>query len=775
MKNIKTFWELISGECPSSEEREDEYIINIPIIQRDYAQGRQSEEQKRDLFLQELFDHLDKPKHIHLDFIYGRVERQDKKLVFFPIDGQQRLTTLYLLHWYIGLKEGIKENQNEDFMKLKNFIYETRLSSRYFCESLIEKDIVLPRVKEDTIDSVITSSYWFRDSWKSDPTVKSMLVMLQAIHSTFFQTKEFWPRLTKKRLITFHVLDMGERGFKLKDELYIKMNARGKGLTDFEDFKADLVSWMEEDNKNNDEAKSEYYLSISRKIDNDWTDFFWQKTKEYIDKRVDPLFIRLIYRYFFLKYIFPLKNKSSSAIEEEDGYDILYHEKEYQNFKVFKNILKDNPDLINNFETFFDELVEHWEDIRESSIPSWYRNEENKPSFLKGNKRTFLNKKFEQKDRVVFLAIVLFLEQKKDFKYFKQWLRVVWNIVENSNINNAESMIGAMKLIKELSQYANDIYVNLAEKGDKIKSGFSEIAVAEEIEKSRYINDDPIWESEFIKAEEHPFFKGAISFIIDDNMTLEIFKHRREMGFNIFDENGINKVYRSDGHIFLRALISRYATWDIIRKNFTDTNKHGPYLKKMLATDEVVKKAIIEWFDNIKDIDELKEILNESLKNKSANNQSEIQECLHNNKWEEVRIRRAHEELYTSHELQDWMQESGSIRFDWRYEHWYIFRPGAWYDRIMLDTCRNKVIGYLVNNQFGAKSRIKQTSYFWGYDIEVSGSINNNEYRITFDYIKTLKIEMKDKNGNWKVIASCDDYIKKEYDGLIEILEREIF
>ena len=54
----------------------------------------------------------------------------------------------------------------------------------------------------------------------------------------------------------------------LTDELYIKMNSRGKPLTEFEHFKAEWENYI----KKIDEASAE---RISRKIDIDWTDVFW--------------------------------------------------------------------------------------------------------------------------------------------------------------------------------------------------------------------------------------------------------------------------------------------------------------------------------------------------------------------------------------------------------------------------------------------------------------------------------------------------------------------
>ncbi len=76
--------------------------VCIPIIQRDYAQGRPEEEEVRQDFLRAIKVALDKPADdpslpFNLDFIYGSVEGPENTR-FLPLDGQQRLTTLFLLH-----------------------------------------------------------------------------------------------------------------------------------------------------------------------------------------------------------------------------------------------------------------------------------------------------------------------------------------------------------------------------------------------------------------------------------------------------------------------------------------------------------------------------------------------------------------------------------------------------------------------------------------------------------------------------------------------------
>ena len=106
--------------------------IQVPIIQRDYAQGRRDKKVSkiRNTFLESISDRLRKKETLHLDFVYGSIKND----IFIPLDGQQRLTTLFLLYWYFGKKE----EKNIDF--LNKFTYETRASSREFCQKLIRNN-----------------------------------------------------------------------------------------------------------------------------------------------------------------------------------------------------------------------------------------------------------------------------------------------------------------------------------------------------------------------------------------------------------------------------------------------------------------------------------------------------------------------------------------------------------------------------------------------------------------------------------------------------------
>lgn len=104
--------------------------IRIPKIQRDYAQGRKSPKvnEIRKNFVHSLIKTVrGEVSNQELDFVYGN----ERNNAFEPLDCQQRLTTLFLLHWILGV-----ELKNS---KLKSkFTYETRPTSTDFCDELVK-------------------------------------------------------------------------------------------------------------------------------------------------------------------------------------------------------------------------------------------------------------------------------------------------------------------------------------------------------------------------------------------------------------------------------------------------------------------------------------------------------------------------------------------------------------------------------------------------------------------------------------------------------------
>ena len=228
-----TFWNLLNSKG-----------IVIPIIQRDYAQGRSGEKYQhiRENFLKQIGKVIDvlpmdegEEASNSMDFIYGMEDMNpiNGKNSIYPIDGQQRLTALWLIHWYVAFKakktdlsqftEAEKKRINdpsdklddlspekkeivETIKKLKKFSYETRTSSRELCQKLCDLKGA-EKQSETGIVQFIKNQTWFLSVWEQDPTIKAMLNMLEGekdgmkdgIEKLFAKCDDYigcWDRLT---------------------------------------------------------------------------------------------------------------------------------------------------------------------------------------------------------------------------------------------------------------------------------------------------------------------------------------------------------------------------------------------------------------------------------------------------------------------------------------------------------------------------------------------------------------------------------------------------
>ena len=550
--------------------------IEIPIIQRDYAQGREGKEYLRQTFLESLKNALDKNEVLKLDFVYGSAENG----ILQPLDGQQRLTTLWLLHWYIAMRAGKLHEAGDT---LKKFTYETRISSREFCEELCKAEN-FESFDGNNIVSYITSQTWFYSSWKQDPTIQSMLRMLggtqkkgkggtdipDGIEEVFGESsdfKKYWEKLESDNApIVFYYLPL--KDFGLSDDLYIKMNARGKQLTNFENFKADLVGYIQE--KAEEENKKWKNLAssvngIPIKLDTEWTDIFWQNKTD--DGRIDEIYFAFLNRYFLHYAIANLDVNEKSSIwklyDNDSGNSALSYDNGFQMYEdiIDENFFEKLSALFANLKQIVDKVVKDQtcNDIKSindkirSYLPEWFSSFDFIPQYKKKDngeydviKDSFGNNLYKvttlnQSPRVVFFGICRYLEESGSFdeRQFKRWMRVVCNLTENIPV----TMRFRIKLINILSSHCTDIYSFLsklsdneakiesdAEKSDlfrflsEIKSDAAKEQLSEEIAKAKQIlkgNYDgnlaelkgKTWEDVIIEAENFAFFKGAIRFL----------------------------------------------------------------------------------------------------------------------------------------------------------------------------------------------------------------------------------------------------------------------
>ncbi len=277
-----TLAELFSGERR----------IIIPDLQRDYCWGDEnntkSTGEKGELvsdFVNNLlaqYKTINDKECLNLGLFYGyEVPANHIQLC----DGQQRLTTLYLLLGMINkntiehkedtlLTEGkfrrylisdfeYKHDDKEPYLN-----YAIRETSLYFLSDLVCKFFI---GNTDKVEN-IKSAYWYFDYYNLDPSIQSMLKALSKIESILKDKGlnyyvEFGEWLLNK--VTFLYFDMENR--KNGEETFVVINTTGESLSSTQNLKPLVL--QEKNNtgfKNGEKCVDECWEEIET--------WFWQKT-----------------------------------------------------------------------------------------------------------------------------------------------------------------------------------------------------------------------------------------------------------------------------------------------------------------------------------------------------------------------------------------------------------------------------------------------------------------------------------------------------------------
>ncbi|MCI2108870.1 MAG: DUF262 domain-containing protein [Bacteroidales bacterium] len=786
----------------------------IPKIQRAYAQGRREEDYVRNNLLEEIFSSLYDCREMDLNFVYGAVHKQDEpdKYTFEVIDGQQRLTTLFLLYWYLGNRELPRES--EQYARLVNnlskFVYETRATATDFCQYLAHFQSYGLVADGETVPApsvAIKDAKWYFRSFDKDSTIEGMLRMLDAIHDHYEQVLSISPDallFSNLNNITFYVLSLGE--FGLTEELYIKMNARGLPLSPFDNFKAELIGYLRGTEIGNSivrmdnsimNAEVPYYLDFSTRMDTRWINIFWNKeTPQY-----DEVFFRFFYRYLANKYAVEAVETLKESVRNDSELKFFANDSEsaerYPGFSHYLRQFNEHPEYFQSIRKVLDTFEKYYSDvILPALIPAWDDPQKANAGFF-GAPNTF-----RQTTRVIFYGVTEFIESYEEFRpdVFRKWMRVLWNIVENTNIDNLSKVAALNKSIGNLIHHI----ANSAKEGVSFYTALSKYRaedteedsdskersriIQEEIIKAGRIAEDEQWESIFVEAEKHPFFKGMVIFFYSKDMTIPEFTHRYEMVRDIFDKDGVTGQYRAEGHLLLRAIISQMKDWkEMFKLNMTDKAETQKYLKHWISANQ----NIHDLFAMCLDCETHEEILGflRSLVSESSSltYYGEEPENI-------ATYRRIHQALYKNRRLQDWIQEHDAYRLVLFKENIFMAKYGSWYSKLMMDTERNKFIDeiaqkYSYTYNWPEQYEVwKEIGYYNCNDVMIKKTVGATELHLVFDnfsemrlWVKTNEhlqsafkdefgIETPEMDGEWLLLArdkynrqNCFDYLEKTY------------
>ena len=550
--NPETLLELLS-----------EYSIEIPVVQRDYAQGRIDDDASmvRNILLSDMKAAiLRETAPLNLNFVYGK----DEGSKFIPIDGQQRLTTLFLLHLYAFCDDDSKTEL------LNRFSYRTRTSSRRFLECLVENRAGVFSSEQAPSEEIMDSE-WFASNWKYDPTVQSVFVMLDEMHTVYSDVNNLAARLTddEYKPIVFKFLEMKNLG--MEDSLYIKLNARGKPLSHFENFKARLIGRLAD-------VLPDLFVQFENRFDVAWSDLFWSKGHSRFDQTYLDFFGILLMNSGILRSDTNWANTFDFSRIQERDFKTAFYTLDY---------LCNNPEkkIVHDF--IFTPLLE--------------------------DRRTY-------PQRVLFHAVTTFLYNSEgtDDESFVDWLRVIKNLTANHRIDEFDKAYRpAIEGINKIADCWDCLLDYLAKDG--AISGFNQEQVKEEQQKAKIIIADKDFATAIYEAEKHQYFTGqvrsALYYAVEkDTFDLTVFE-------TIWSKISVlfSATRPIHGHTLRRALlalgdytipVSDYRTLCVDDPN---EGERTPSMKQLFSSRSKIVKLLLDSLSLDDDIDaQLKQVIQSS-------------------------------------------------------------------------------------------------------------------------------------------------------------------
>lgn len=614
-----SFWQLISSNT----------AILIPQIQRDYIQYRTGKvEVNLERFINNLVSAVTNNKPINLNFVYGNIGKFYGNNAFIPIDGQQRLTTLFLLHYYVF--NATNSDLKEKFKK--SFYYKTRSTTQDFIDSLLEKNVKnfseelkKPPKEEKKPSEIIKNSGWYSSLWNYDTSVLSCLKVLDQIHLAFRGTNSEWNYISKLLTddknppITFMQLEMD--GIDKPNELYIKMNSRGKQLTAFENFKTDLYGYIK--------AHSRMFpQDFKQKMDGDWLSFVWnqcEKLSEDIAEEYTDSFYRKLLHWIIINRFSCSKNMDeTNEVAKHIAITDAMPEQFYLSDYIALPNKKDDSDTKIDIENSNQSTSETGTEFDNAIFDIYHTMNllclltdkdktiiENILTLSVDSKTGLISRINEYMQRVLLFALTIYARKAEikdddslDENNFFEWWRIVANLIKNSEIDSLKSFFSAIKALyrfKNQLDIVNFVCGKDESKEDKFVDlpALKPIQCQEEVLKQKIIIKHDGWKEAIIDAEKDTYFNGEILFALRlaniitaenaDATNLILFKENwgklREIFNDDRNDNLIHRVLLTYGDY--SESMSHYSADNYLKSYyFNDTKHHNQDWRGLLRNNE---------------------------------------------------------------------------------------------------------------------------------------------------------------------------------------------
>lgn len=560
------------------------YRVVIPGIQRHYVQGANNPkaESVRKQFIKEIFTAIEKKQNeFNLHFIYGPINT-DEEDSFVPVDGQQRLTTLWLIARY-AVEKAEPSNRKDLLRLLSRFTYEDRINAKRFCQALTCKDLRWDITQDPNPD--ILCQDWFVDYWKEDETVASMIRMLSTIHEEWNKHQD---SITAEDILEAIASKIR---FELKidafgDDIYMKMNARGLQLTQWENFKAKFSEDLCEDIKESWDKEMEELSNLF---------FTCSGEHELPDNAFFALYARIMAYESGVDCGNSIKELAAYTHNHNTWSQIELPFVPYSDFSGITN----NESIASTVAATCVKMIKTVLASAQNIVP-YFGDSKLFDTFFhpqNGNELDFTLCCYEYFKK--------FVNEDVDTTHFLKALRLMWNILENVDKQYENKTDNRVELVKKIIDLEDKTLYSRQIK-EIIGSNPPEQA-EEEAEKAIQMdcNDQSIpsdwneetlgkwsnWNDAIEKAEECTFFHGSIRFLYEKNSngktTWENFATKLSNCMDLFVSEGLSEDKKVKAN---QVLISHCEDWKkLIRKPVFDAKKES---WKQVLTDSSLSECV---------------------------------------------------------------------------------------------------------------------------------------------------------------------------------------
>ncbi|MFN8274773.1 MAG: DUF262 domain-containing protein [Flavobacteriaceae bacterium] len=519
----------------------------------------------------------------------------DRNEDLYLIDGQQRFTTLFLILFYLSIREGKREDFLSTFrfnrtLERVAFDYRVRTLTHSFFIDLLDNISTL----DDLLN--IKQKNWFLSNYGNDTTVNAIVGLrnndnsgvFQKLQTNFEKDSEFYYEFVKTQIKFWH--------FKTEEtsqgeELYITMNSRGQQLADNETIRAKLFD--------TDTVKANP-LIWSEKWEI-WQDFFWkhrdnQNSEITADEGLNE----------FLRWIQIMKMTELKEVNVEDENEDAFDKQDI--LEVIKwghgNKVKVEYLSLVEIENYFQALVYLYESFPKELEP------------LKANYQTYRNfnlldekwlcptennNSIVQIDSFRFLPILYYcktrLEKNESIDTIGLFrlIRFLKNLSEDTTISKTAGIqtINALKMVHKLDGNKDivdiiemkDISTTILNNEERIKL---QIIKATE---NRFRIEDLFW-----KAEDHKQNRGSILHLI--NFTEPIPDNRALFNIDDFEQKLIiyNEFLEKKSYIWGNLIATNVYNENFDRINYTyGWHKKEDFLELVSARQLLLEIGLKEF------------------------------------------------------------------------------------------------------------------------------------------------------------------------------------